>query len=90
LWRDGKKAPDGRALAKDLAGEFKIDIGTSTDLAKVSQIIEIRKGRTELETYLKKRLCGLQPDTVFRWISTVRWRAIYTTNYDDATPIRNL
>jgi tetratricopeptide (TPR) repeat protein len=83
LWRDALQAPDGRTLATELAAQFKIDIGASSNLAKVSQIIEIRKGRTELETFLKKRLCGLKPDDALRWICTVRWKAIYTTNYDD-------
>jgi hypothetical protein len=77
------KAPDGRTLAKDLAEQFKVDVGDSRDLAKVSQVVELRKGRAELETYVKKRICGFEPDAVFRWICTIRWKAIYTTNYDD-------
>lgn len=83
LWRDGAQAPDGRALARELAEQFKIDTGSSQDLAKVSQIVELRKGRTELETFLKKRLSDLEPDAALRWLCTIRWRAIYTTNYDD-------
>jgi tetratricopeptide (TPR) repeat protein len=84
LWRDGVHAPVGTALAKELADNFRIDAGPSPSLAKVSQVVEIRKGgRTELETFLKKRLCGLQPDDALRWICSVRWKAIYTTNYDD-------
>lgn len=83
LLLDGLKAPDGRTLAKDLAEQFKVDVGDSCDLAKVSQVVELRKGRAELETYVKKRICGFEPDAVFRWICTIRWKAIYTTNYDD-------
>jgi hypothetical protein len=84
LFRDAAPAPDGRTLARELADNFKIDVGASLDLAKVSQIVEIRKGgRTELETFLKKRLCSLQPDVAFRWLCTIPWKAIYTTNYDD-------
>jgi len=83
LHHKGIQAPDGPTLAKELADHFKINVGSSSDLAKVSQIVEIRKGRPELETHLKKRLCDLEPDDAFRWISTIRWRAIYTTNYDD-------
>jgi len=79
----GVTIPDARTLASDLASEFKIDVGTVTDLAKISQIVEIRKGRTELETYIKKRICNPEPDETLRWISTVRWRAIFTTNYDN-------
>jgi len=82
LSSDGKCAPDGRTLARELAAEFKIDVGDSPDLAKVSQIVEIRTGRTELETYIKKRLCNLEPDETLGWIGTIPWRAIFTTNYD--------
>ncbi len=83
LSREGAEAPTGNVLARELAEHFKIDVGDATDLAKVSQIVEIRKGRTELETYLAKRLCGLEPDPTMRWLCTVRWKAIFTTNYDD-------
>jgi hypothetical protein len=84
LWRSGSQAPNGGALAIELADQFKIsDAGPSPELPKVSQIVELRKGRTELETYLKKRLSDLEPDDAFRWISTMRWRAIFTTNYDN-------
>jgi len=80
---DGSPIPDGRTLASDLATEFKIDVGGVTDLAKISQIVELRKGRTELETFIRKRICNPAPDDTFCWISTVRWRAIFTTNYDN-------
>ena len=83
LWRDGLNAPDGKTLALELAAQFRIDGGPSPELPKVSQIVEIRKGRTELETFLKKRLSNLAPDATFQWIASVRWRAIFTTNYDD-------
>jgi hypothetical protein len=83
LWRGGVQAPDGQALATELAEQFKIDGGPSPELPKVSQIVELRKGRPELETYLKKRLRDLEPDGPFCWISTIRWRAIFTTNYDN-------
>jgi tetratricopeptide (TPR) repeat protein len=84
LLRDGKPTPDGTSLAEGLAQDFKITITAKpVKLAKVSQIVELRKGRLELETYLQKRLCGVRPDEVFRWIASVRWKAIYTTNYED-------
>ena len=83
LSRSGLPAPNGQTLATELAAHFKIDMGGLADLPKVSQIVELRKGRPELEAYLTKRLCDLEPDAIFRWISTIRWRAIFTTNYDD-------
>jgi hypothetical protein len=84
LLRDGLPAPTGVELAGELAGEFKIESENPNNLAQIAQIVEIRKGRMELETYLAKRLCGLQPDEALRWLCMQRWRAIFTTNYDDA------
>ncbi len=79
---DGLKAPDGRMLAKELAEHFSIDPNNNYNLAKISKIVELRKGRAELEAFLRKRLSDLEPDETFQWLSTVRWKAIYTTNYD--------
>ena len=79
----GAPAPDGKTLAKDLARQFSIEAAGIDDLAKISQVVQIRKGRAELEAYLSKRFSNLTPDKVLRWISTLRWKAIYTTNYDD-------
>jgi hypothetical protein len=78
---DGKPAPDGAALAKELTAHFGLPV-TSNDLAKVAQLVEIRKGREPLEAFLKKSLASLEPDEVFRWLTTFRWKAIFTTNYD--------
>src|SRR5690348_151974 len=80
----GKQAPDGTTLARELAAHFGIEVGESPDLAKVAQIVEIRKGRAELEVFIKRRLSDLEPDEYFNWLTTLRWRAIFTTNYDAA------
>jgi tetratricopeptide (TPR) repeat protein len=83
--KDGSSAPDGVTLAEELADHFGVEGGDSPDLAKVAQIIEIRKkGRTELETFIKRRLTDLEPDGIFCWLTTLRWKAIFTTNYDGA------
>ena len=78
---DGSSAPDGEKLAKELCARYDI-VPESADLAKVAQLVEIRKSRDDLEGFLKKRLSDLEPDDVFRWLTTFRWRAIFTTNYD--------
>lgn len=49
---DGKPLPDAPSLAEQLANYFSIEIGETRDLAKISQYIEIKKGRPELEAYL--------------------------------------
>lgn len=78
---DNKVAPDAPQLAVELATYFNVDT-KSTNLAKVSQVIEIRKSKSEIEDYLRKRLANLEPDSRLQWLSTLRWRAIFTTNYD--------
>jgi tetratricopeptide (TPR) repeat protein len=78
----GAPAPDAAGLAKELASRFGIDAGAAPDLAKVSQIVELRKGRAELQTFLTKRLADLEPDETLKWLFSRRWAAIFTTNYD--------
>ena len=80
---EGNPAPDGNSLAKELAEHFLIDTEGVFDLAKVSEIVEIRKGRKELEVFLKRRLSNLQPDENLKWLVSLRWKAIFTTNYDN-------
>lgn len=75
-------APNGPTLAKELADNFSIDSGGKYKLAKISKIVELRKGRPELLAFLRKRLSGLTPDSIFLWLCSLRWKAIYTTNYD--------
>ncbi|MTI61909.1 MAG: hypothetical protein FH762_18345 [Firmicutes bacterium] len=84
---NNNKIPDGKNLALDLAEEFNIQTGGNNDLAKVSQIVEIRKGRTELETYIKSRLSNITPDECLQWLTSIKWRAIYTTNYDSGIEV---
>lgn len=79
----GKTAPNGSQLAKELINHFNLE-SDSDNLAKMAQLVELRKGRPELETFLKKRLANLEPDEDLRWLFTQRWRAIYTTNYDSS------
>jgi len=79
----GRTAPNAQELANELAAQFEIETEGSSDLAKISQIIEIRKkGRKELLAFLQKRLAELTPDKDLQWLLGRRWKAIYTTNYD--------
>jgi len=80
---DGSVAPDGETLARECCARFDIT-PESSDLSKVAQLVEIRKSRIDLEAFLKKRLSDLEPDDTFRWLTTFRWRAVFTTNYDRA------
>ena len=81
---EGRIGPTGRELAREIANHFSIETNGDDDLAKVSQVVEIRKGRIELENFIRNRLQGLDPDETFQWLFKRRWRAIYTTNYDNS------
>ena len=78
---DGSHAPDSVALAQAMATHFKLEV-TISDLKKVAQLVELRRSRAELDAFVKKTLANLEPDENLRWLTTFRWRAIFTTNYD--------
>jgi len=78
----GDTCPDGEELTKRICQEFLLDNPTN-DLSEASELVVIRKGRGHLLDYLRKQLLGYSPDEHYQWIPTVRWRAIYTTNFDD-------
>lgn len=84
LGQEGKPSPNATKLAEELAEQFEIDADGDFNLAKISQIVELRKGRSELLNFLKRRFAEIEPDEYFRWLFTIKWRAIYTTNYDFA------
>ncbi|MBI3168352.1 MAG: SIR2 family protein [Chloroflexi bacterium] len=83
LDKDGDPIPNAATLAEYLIDEFKLDIEYTNDLAKIATYVDIKKGRKELEAYLGKILSDTTPDEYFRWLFTRKWRAIFTTNYDN-------
>ncbi|WP_395680436.1 SIR2 family protein [Dokdonella sp.] len=84
---DGKPLPDAAALSGEMAAHFSISFsGDPPSLSKMSQLVEIRKTREQLDEFLRKRLANSEPDDVLGWITTRRWQAIYTTNYDSGIP----
>ncbi len=98
LVTNGKPLPVGLGLAQELCEKFDIDPNGNYDLKLVSKVIEIQKGRKELESYLHKRLSNAEPDEYLQWLLSLNWRSIYTTNFDEgieksfslnSNPIRN-
>lgn len=80
---DGNKFPDGAELAELLATHFSIDvIDGKYDLTKISKIVELRTGRKEMLAFLKSKLLDIIPDENVRWLCSLKWKAIFTTNYD--------
>ena len=79
----GIHAPTGKELAIEMNRHFKLNFDGIDDLTKISQIVESRYSRLDLDQFVKRRLADLEPDNSMLWIPKVRWKAIYTTNYDD-------
>lgn len=80
----GNAIPDGNNLAKALAEKFNVPTGTSYDLTKISQYIEVKnKGRKELISFIRQILSTANPDENMMWIPSIKWKAIFTTNYDN-------
>lgn len=80
---EGNRLPLAAELAQDIDAAFNLDVSDAHNLPKVAEILQLRRGRRELVTDLKTRLSGFTPDTDLAWIITRKWRAIFTTNYDD-------
>ncbi len=82
----GDKLPDGVKLAEKIATHFSVPVdgGNKYDLAAISQYVSIKfGGKKELTAYLTELLSRIEPDEYMKWIPTVRWKAIFTTNYDN-------
>jgi tetratricopeptide (TPR) repeat protein len=83
LFREGAHMPDGAQLAAELAVHFALDTGGDTDLPEVAQYVELKRGRPALDAFIRERLSDFTPDEAFIDLTRYRWRAIFTTNYDD-------
>lgn len=78
----GKSAPMARDLAQEMAEHFGIETDGNHSLASIAEVVEIQHKRPNLISFVRRRLSGLQPDESVKWLATQRWKAIYTTNYD--------
>lgn len=81
----GGPIPDASQLARILADKFRVPVeDTNVNLAKVSQYIEVKHGgRRELTAYISQVLAQAEPDESIMWIPSIKWKAIFTTNYDN-------
>ena len=74
-------APAAAQLAQMLNAQF--GLGTSSEeLAKVAELVQLRRSREHLDNAVRRILADLVPDETFTWLTTFRWKAIFTTNYD--------
>jgi tetratricopeptide (TPR) repeat protein len=78
----GETMPDGAELARRLAAKLNLDIADGSSLGKVAQLAEIRVGRGRTVRAISQLFQGYEPNEDIRWLFSLTWKAIYTTNYD--------
>ena len=61
---DGSHLPTGGELGESLAKKYGIDAGADAELAKVAQLVELRKGRKEVIAHLQRLLESAEPATI--------------------------
>ncbi len=79
---EGESMPDGPELGRRLAERLKLDIKDTSSLSKVGQLAEIRVGRQKTIRAIAELFEGYEPNEDIRWLFSLTWKAIYTTNYD--------
>ncbi|QFG21582.1 SIR2 family protein [Actinomadura sp. WMMB 499] len=74
-------APSGASLARSLAKELD-PVPDGNDLAEISGIYEIRRGRRPLVESVRKKLTPLEPSGGLLALPVYNWHEIYSTNFD--------
>lgn len=74
----------GNELGKHIYNSIgDIGIEYKENLAKYTQLLVNAGYRDEIETIVRSRFSTLKPSSSFSKLSSIPWKAIYTTNYDD-------
>lgn len=74
----------GNELGKHIFNSIgDIGIEYKENLAKYTQLLVNAGYRDEIETIVRSRFSTLKPSSSFSKLSSIPWKAIYTTNYDD-------
>jgi tetratricopeptide (TPR) repeat protein len=76
----GEKMPTGNKLSEMLS--LKFGVRKANTLAETAELVEACYTRRDLNAYLIELFINAIPSTGFKLISTFRWPAIFTTNYD--------
>ncbi|MEZ5814421.1 MAG: tyrosine-type recombinase/integrase [Alphaproteobacteria bacterium] len=88
LTTNGKPLPNGWELAQELCKKFDLEAKESYQLPLVSRVVELKKGRKELESYIHKRLSDAQPDEDLQWLLSLNWRSIAAYKILERNPVR--
>jgi hypothetical protein len=76
-------APSSADLAEQLAHNFDIAYTPDLLLSEISTIVEKKRSRVELISFLRSRISGLKPTGSLINLPLFSWLSVYTTNYDN-------
>lgn len=84
----GGDFPTAKDLAKLLYTEAGIDPSIQNDdLAMAAEIYQEKMGDMQLTEFLRKQYCASQISDDQKYMGTLKWQRIYTTNYDNILEI---
>jgi Flp pilus assembly protein TadD len=78
----GQDAPLGNELALLIKERFFPDEEVPTDLETICQCVEAEESRRTLDRFIYDIFIDYKPSNVLKQIPRLRWRRIYTTNFD--------
>lgn len=76
-------APTAQGLADEMVSHFLGLPAGTYPLAEAAALVDAEDGRRRLNDWLVRRFEALTPSSAIRAIPSYRWKAIYTTNYDE-------
>lgn len=74
----------GNELKNNISDKFLGGLGDKEDLEFASTMAIRRSGRLEFDLFIKNLVDNFEPTTEHKLLPKYRWKAIFTTNYDEA------
>lgn len=86
LFGSGATIPSGAPSVAEIMSDLSKELGEPTSnytFAEYCSLFEIRKGRRDLVSIVRRRIMQLRPTGGLLNLPNSQWRSIFTTNYDD-------
>lgn len=81
--QNGKRAPSGDQLAKEMCAQFLREDLSSLGLMQAAEICVGKAGQNKVFNWIGEQFRNLIPSTAHELIPTFQWATIATTNYDN-------
>lgn len=75
-------APSAKGLVVDLCKALEVSDIRSDDLMEAASLLELRVGRHRLVSAIRDRLKDVEPTQGLLVLPTLKWAAVYSTNWD--------